>query len=127
MIAVPLTLVVTVAIVLAVTAPVVFLLSVLAGFGPQVVYIHIVIVDIALLVGIYVAGMLVSHAFVAERSRLIVPNVIGFSMMAVIQRGLRSAVGRTGNRSGREGRAGAVGGGRCRPSAVPFPGDQRQR
>lgn len=83
-IAVPLTLVVTVAIVLAVTAPVVFLLSVLAGFSPQAVYIHIVIVDVALLVGIYVAGTLVFHAFLAERSRLIVPNVVGFSMMAVI-------------------------------------------
>ena len=83
-IAVPLTLVVTVAVVLAVTAPVVFLLSVLAGFSPQAVYIHIVIVDVALLVGIYVAGMLVFHAFLAERSRLIVPNVVGFSMMAVI-------------------------------------------
>lgn len=83
-IAVPLTLVVTVAIVLAVTAPVVFLLSVLAGFSPQAVYIHIVIVDVALLVGIYVAGMLVFHAFLTERGRLIVPNVVGFSMMAVI-------------------------------------------
>lgn len=83
-IAVPLTLVVTVAIVLAVTAPVVFLLSVLAGFSPQAIYIHIVIVDVALLVGIYVAGTLVFHAFLAERSRLIVPNVVGFSMMAVI-------------------------------------------
>ena len=83
-IAVPLTLVVTVAVVLAVTAPVVFLLSVLAGFSPQAVYIHIVIVDVALLVGIYVAGMLVFHAFLAERSRLIVPNVVGFSMMAII-------------------------------------------
>jgi len=83
-IAVPLTLVVTVAIVLAVTAPVVFLLSVLAGFSPQAVYIHIVIVDVALLVGIYVAGTLVFHAFLAERGRLMVPNVVGFSMMAVI-------------------------------------------
>lgn len=82
--AVPLTLVVTVAIILAVTAPVVFLLSVLAGFSPQAVYIHIVIVDVALLVGIYVAGTLVFHAFLAERGRLIVPNVVGFSMMAVI-------------------------------------------
>jgi len=83
-IAVPLTLVVTVAVVLAVTAPVVFLLSVLAGFSPQAIYIHIVIVDVALLVGIYVAGMLVFHAFLPERSRLIVPNVVGFSFMAVI-------------------------------------------
>jgi hypothetical protein len=83
-IAVPLTLVVTVAIVLAVTAPVVFLLSVLAGFSPEALYIHIVIVDVALLVGIYVAGTLVFHAFPAERGRLIVPNVVGFLMIAVI-------------------------------------------
>ncbi len=82
-IAVPLTLVVTVAIILAVTAPVVFLLSVLAGFSTEAIYIHIVIVDLALLVGIYVAGTLVSHALTAERGRLIVPNVVGFLMMAV--------------------------------------------
>lgn len=82
-IAVPLTLVVTVAIILAVTAPVVFLLSVLAGFSPEAIYIHIVIVDVALLVGVYVAGTLVFHALTAERGRLIVPNVIGFLMMAV--------------------------------------------
>ena len=82
--AVPLTLVVTVAIILAVTAPVVFLLSVLAGFSPEAIYIHIVIVDLALLVGIYVAGTLVFHAFLAERGRLIVPNVVGFLMMAII-------------------------------------------
>ena len=82
-IAVPLTLVVTVSIILAVTAPVVFLLSVLAGFSPGAIYIHIVIVDVALLVGIYVAGTLVYHAFTAERGRLIVPNAVGFVMMAI--------------------------------------------
>lgn len=81
--AVPLTFVATVSIILAVTAPVVFMLSVLAGYSPEAVYIHIVIVDVALLVGLYLAGTLVYHSF-PDRKRLIIPNVIGFVMMAVI-------------------------------------------
>jgi hypothetical protein len=81
--AVPLTMVSAVALILALTAPVVFMLSVLAGFSPEAVYIHIVIVDLALLVGLYLAGMLVYHAFDDARG-LIVPNVVSFLMMAVI-------------------------------------------
>jgi hypothetical protein len=81
--AVPLTLVATVALILALTSPVVFMLSVLAGFSPEAVYIHIVIVDLALLVGLYVAGALIYHAF-AEPRGLIVPSVVSFLMMAVI-------------------------------------------
>jgi hypothetical protein len=81
--AVPLTLVATVALILALTAPVVFMLSILAGFSPEAIYIHIVIVDLALLVGLYLAGMLIYHGF-AEAKGLIIPNVIGFLMMAVI-------------------------------------------
>jgi hypothetical protein len=81
--AVPLTLVATVALILVLASPVVFMLSVLAGFSPEAVYIHIVIVDLALLVGLYLAGMLVYHAYPEPRS-LIIPNVIGFLMMAVI-------------------------------------------
>lgn len=81
--AVPLTLAATVAIILAVTAPIVFMLSVLAGFSPEVVYVHIVIVDLALLVGLYVAGTLVYHSFY-DHPRLLVPNVVGFLMMAVM-------------------------------------------
>ena len=81
--AVPLTLASTVAIILAVTAPMVFMLSVLAGFSPEAVYIHIVIVDLALLVGLYVAGTLVYHSF-SDHARLIVPSAVGFLMMAVM-------------------------------------------
>ncbi len=81
--AVPLTLVATVALILAVTAPVVFLLSVLAGFSPEAVYIHIVIVDLALLVGLYLSGTLLYHSF-TDHKRLIIPNVVGFLMVAVI-------------------------------------------
>ena len=81
--AVPLTLVATVALILALTAPVVFMLSILAGFSPEAVYIHIVIVDLALLVGLYLAGTLIYHAF-AEPRGLIIPNVVSFLMMAVI-------------------------------------------
>ncbi len=80
---VPITMVTTVALVLALTSPVVFMLSVLAGYSPEAIYIHIVIVDLALLVGLYLAGMLVYHAF-AETKGLVIPNVVGFLMMAVI-------------------------------------------
>jgi hypothetical protein len=82
--AVPLTFVATAAIVLAVTAPIVFMLSLLAGFSPEGVYIHIVIVDLALLVGLYLAGTLIYHGFTADRAKLIVPNVVGFLMLGVI-------------------------------------------
>jgi hypothetical protein len=81
--AVPLTLGATVSIILAVTAPIVFMLSVLAGFSTETVYIHVVIVDVALLVGLYLAGMLVYHSF-SDQKQLIIPNVVGFVMMAVI-------------------------------------------
>jgi hypothetical protein len=81
--AVPLTLVATVALILALTAPVVFMLSVMAGSSPEAVYIHIVIVDLALLVGLYLAGTLIYHTFEEARG-LIIPNVVGFLMMAVI-------------------------------------------
>jgi hypothetical protein len=81
--AVPLTLAATVAIILAATAPIVFMLSVLAGFSPEVVYVHIVIVDLALLVGLYVAGTLVYHSLY-DHPRLMVPNAVGFLMMAVM-------------------------------------------
>ena len=81
--AVPLTLVATVALILALTAPVVFMLSVMAGFSPEAVYIHIVIVDLALLVGLYVTGTLIYHTFEEPRG-LIIPNVVSFLMMAVI-------------------------------------------
>ena len=82
--AIPLTFVVTSAIVLAVAAPIVFLLSILAGVSQEAVYIHIVIVDVALLVGVYLAGMLVYHGLAADRARLIVPNVVSFLMLGVI-------------------------------------------
>ncbi len=81
--AVPLTMVSAVTLIPALTAPVVFMLSVLAGFSPEAVYIHIIIVDLALLVGLYLAGMLLYHTFDDARG-LIVPNVISFLMMAVI-------------------------------------------
>lgn len=81
--AVPLTLISSVSIILAITAPIVFLLSVLTGFSPDAVYIHIVIVDIAILVGLYLTGTLVYHAY-DNPKRLIIPNIVGFLMMGVI-------------------------------------------
>lgn len=82
--AIPLTFVATAVIVLAVTAPIVFMLSLLAGFSPEGVYIHIVIVDMALLVGLYLAGTLIYHSFTVEKAKLLVPNVVSFLMLTVI-------------------------------------------
>lgn len=80
---VPLAFVTTAAVVLAVTSPIVFLLSLLSGFSPEAIYIHIVLVDLALLLGLYLAGTLVFHSFANERSRLVAPNVTGFLMLGV--------------------------------------------
>ncbi len=80
---VPLTLMVSVAIILAVMAPVVFLLSVLIGFNQEAVYVHVIIVDIAVLVGVYLAGTLIYHSF-GEHHRLVVPNVVSFLLFAII-------------------------------------------
>jgi len=82
-VAVPLTFLTTVALILAVTAPIVFMLSILTGYNPAAVYIHVVVIDLALLVGLYLAGTLLYYGF-AEHKRLIVPNVIGFLMITVI-------------------------------------------
>jgi hypothetical protein len=81
--AVPLTLVSSVSIILAITAPIVFLLSVLTGFSPEGVYIHIVIIDVAILVGLYLTGTLIFHAYTNPK-RLIIPNIVGCLMMGVI-------------------------------------------
>jgi hypothetical protein len=81
---VPITFVTAAAIVLGVTAPVVFMLSLLAGYSSEAVYIHIVIVDLALLVGVYLAGTLVYYSFTVDRAKLLVPNVVGFLIMGVI-------------------------------------------
>jgi hypothetical protein len=80
--AIPLTFGATVSILLAITSPVVFMLSVLAGFSPDAIYIHIVIIDLAV-VGLYLAGTMVYHGF-SDRKRLVAPNVLGFLMMGVI-------------------------------------------
>jgi hypothetical protein len=81
--AVPLTLVSSVSTILAITSPIVFLLSVLTGFSPEAVYVHIVIVDLAILVGLYLTGTLIYHAY-ENPKRLIIPNVVGFLMMGVV-------------------------------------------
>ncbi|MEN8242766.1 MAG: hypothetical protein ABFS17_12650, partial [Chloroflexota bacterium] len=81
--AIPLTFGASVSILLAITSPVVFMLSVLAGFSPDAIYIHIVIIDLAVIVGFYLGGTLVFHGF-PDRKRLVAPNVIGFLMMGVI-------------------------------------------
>ena len=70
--AVPITLVAAVALVLVVTAPIVFMLSILAGYSPYAVYIHVVIINLALLVGLYLAGTLIYHGF-SDHKGLVIP------------------------------------------------------
>jgi hypothetical protein len=81
--AVPLTLAATVALILTVTAPIVFMLSVLVGISPEAVYIHVVIVDVAILIGLFLSGTLINHSF-SDKKQLVIPNVIGFLMMGVV-------------------------------------------
>jgi hypothetical protein len=81
--AVPMTLAAAVALVLAVTAPIVFMLSILTGNSPYAIYIHVVIINLALLVGLYLAGTLIYHGF-PDRKGLVIPNVISFLLMGVI-------------------------------------------
>jgi hypothetical protein len=90
--AIPLTLLATVAMVLLVTAPIVFMLSILTGNSPYAVYIHVVIINLALLVGIYLAGTLIYHGFSDHRG-LVIPNVVGFLMLGVILVVLMSFLG----------------------------------
>jgi len=81
--AIPLTMVSSVSIILAATSPIVFLLSVLVGFSPEAIYIHIVIVDVAILLGLYLTGTLIYHSF-SDQKKLVIPSVVGFLMMGVI-------------------------------------------
>ena len=81
--AVPITFVSAVLITLAVTAPVVFFLSIMVGHSENSVYIHIIIVDLAFMVGLYVAGTFAYYSFPDHR-RLVIPNVVGFLMTGVI-------------------------------------------
>jgi hypothetical protein len=80
---IPLTLMATMAMIMFVTAPIVFMLSVLVGYSPEAVYIHIVILDMAALVGLYLVSTLLANSF-PEPRQLIMPNVIGFLLMTVI-------------------------------------------
>jgi len=89
---VPITLVAAVAMILVVTSPIVLMLSILAGYSPYAVYIHVVIINLALLVGLYLAGMLIYNGF-ADRKGLVIPNVIGFLLMGVILVVLMSFLG----------------------------------
>jgi len=70
--------------ILGVAAPVVFLYGVASGFAPELLYVHIAIVDVALLLGIFILGNLVYQAFITDRQRLVVPNVVGVIMMVLV-------------------------------------------
>lgn len=90
--AVPLAMVAAVAMILVVTAPIVFMLSILTGYSPHAVYIHVVIINMAVLVGLYLAGTLIYHGF-PDRKGLVIPNIIGFLLMGVILVVLMSFLG----------------------------------
>ncbi|MCK4817485.1 hypothetical protein KA005_17075, partial [bacterium] len=81
--AIPLTFVSTVSIILAATAPIVFFLSILVGFNPGAIYIHIVIVDLAILVGLYLTGTLLYYGF-ADQKRIVIPSVVSFLLLGVL-------------------------------------------
>lgn len=81
--AVPLTMIATVTLILAVSSPVVFLLSILVPTTSNAIYIHIIIINLAILVGIYITGVLIYHTF-EEHKRLVTPAIISISMMGVI-------------------------------------------
>lgn len=70
--------------ILGVAAPVVFLYGVASGFAPELLYVHIALVDVALLLGIFILGNLVYQAFITDRQRLVVPNVVGVIMMVLV-------------------------------------------
>jgi len=73
--AVPLTMLSTVTLILAISSPVVFLLSVLVTTSSSAIYVHIIIINLAILVGIYITGMLIYHSF-KEHKRLVTPRLI---------------------------------------------------
>ncbi len=81
--AVPLTMLSTVTLILAISSPVVFLLSVLVTSSSSAIYIHIIIINLAIFVGLYITGMLIYNTF-KEHKRLVTPAIISISMMGVI-------------------------------------------
>ena len=81
--AVPLTMLSTVTLILAISSPVVFLLSILVTASDSAIYIHIIIINLAILVGLYITGMLIYHTF-KEHKRLVTPAIISIAMMGVI-------------------------------------------
>jgi hypothetical protein len=134
--AIPLTLIVTVAMIMLVTAPIVLMLSVLVGYDPNAVYIHIVILDMAALVGLYLVGTLLANSF-AEPRQLIMPNVIGFLLMTVILVVLisflapflspRATFSVGPDRRGGESRSCTARSKIGQPRKLPIPDDERQR
>lgn len=72
------------AMVLGVAAPVVFLYGVASGFAPELLYVHVALVDVAALLGIFLLGNLAYHAFPTNRQGLVVPNVIGVFMVVLV-------------------------------------------
>ena len=72
------------ALVLGVAAPVIFLYGVASGFAPELLYVHVALVDVAALLGVFMLGNLAHRAFSADRQRLIIPNVMGVIMIALV-------------------------------------------
>lgn len=81
---VPLTLLASTATLMMVTSPMVFMLSLLVGYTAESIYIHVAILNLGLLLGLYLAGSVVYFAFTSERTRLLVPNIISVVLLGVI-------------------------------------------
>ncbi len=82
--AVPLTLLAATAVLMVVTSPVVLMLGLLVGYTAEAVYIHVTILNLGLLMGLYLSGSLVFYSFTEERPKLLVPNVVSMVLLGLI-------------------------------------------
>ncbi len=72
------------AVVMAVASPVIFLYGVASGSSAGLLYIHVALMDVAALLGVFILGNLVYRAFPEDKQGLVVPNAVGVIMMALV-------------------------------------------
>ncbi len=70
--------------VMAVVSPVIFLYGIASGGSTELLYVHVALIDVAALLGIFILGNLVYRAFPEDRQGLVVPNAVGVIMMALV-------------------------------------------
>jgi len=66
-----------------VAAPVMFFYGLSAGGRSDLLYVHVALIDVAALLGVFIMGNLAYRAFTDDRQRLIIPNVAGVIMMGL--------------------------------------------